>query len=167
MTSLSDAQAWAAALGADPSAEDVQRAHAAAVAHYEVAPLVRTPVGAGATLAAEAPAVGTVATYEVRASTNDASARSAEYETTIYGIAEPESGPAVTIEAPAGRVDCTSTVVVPASSAAAASNYSLAWGREGGGRAHYSRRDAMVRCPAFAYICAAPACHLPIGAMTK
>ena len=89
------------------------------------------PVGAGATLAAEAPAVGAVATYEVRASTNDASARSAEYETTLYGIAEPESGPAVTIEAPAGRVDCTSRVVVPASSAAAASNYSLAWGREG------------------------------------
>ena len=90
-----------------------------------------TPVGGGATLAAEAPAVGAVATYEVRASTNDASARSAEYETTLYGIAEPESGPAVTIEAPAGRVDCTSRVVVPASSAAAASNYSLAWGREG------------------------------------
>ena len=46
-TSHADALAWAGALGADPSDADFRRAHAAAVAHYEVAPLVHTRVGAG------------------------------------------------------------------------------------------------------------------------
>jgi len=79
--------------------------------------------GTGATYETEAPLIGATSIYEVHVYTSDG--RTASYETTLYGV--DAAGPALSIEAPAGRVDCTSTVVVPAFASKAAANYTLAW----------------------------------------